>query len=57
MVRFKMQIAGHRGAMGKICNDEAAQSSANLGRRVAVHDSIRASLTQRQQAAGDRTPS
>ena len=42
MVRFKAQIAGHSGSMGKICNAEAE----HLDRWIAAHDSIRASLTR-----------
>ena len=37
---FKAQIAAHSGPMSKICNAEAA----HLDHRIAVHDSIRASL-------------
>ena len=42
MVRFKAQIAGDSGSIGKVCNAEAA----HLDRWIAAHDSIRASLVE-----------
>ena len=52
MVRFKAQIAGHSGSMGKICNAEAE----HLGRRITAHDSIRASQDDHPGGGGEEKP-